>query len=206
MKIISYTPIANPVSFTLPPGRYYVGDPCYVLDKLYKELMDIKWGGSTGKVSVAAEELNDEIDAKLSKTDANALADDLQSLIARLKSFQMQDRDGSFLLEQDGKFLFVLPTIHGDGLYELVVRGKESYAPVRGLPVDSGQLSFIDMRLIEKPNPSIDGLLVLEEETTFHQDERSNVSSSVCDLICDPDDAEDDYDDYDPDEDDPDDD
>jgi hypothetical protein len=179
MKVLAYAAIREPMTFKLPPGSYYVGDPCYVLEKRYDELMDLKWGSRL---------------PPFPKFDLNK-PPTTEELKAAIDEWQkMDDGDGTYHIDYDGKQMLVLPTIHGDGVYDFTVDGKEHYAPVRGLCVDSGQLAFIDVRLMEKEDKG--GRLVLHEETEFHKDERSNVTSPVCTLLCDPDSEEDEGYDY----------
>lgn len=83
-------------------------------------------------------------------------------------------------VEIDGLPAFFWGTIHGDGVYAGVSNGQHF-----DLPVDSGSLSLVSMKLVEQFNTSTfmahdrkcGGVVTLPEAVTIEIDEKANVNS-----------------------------
>lgn len=114
-KVIATGSDKEPFTFTLPAGSYYVGDPCYVLDDLYRRIHEMKWGG-----------------------------DKPPSVGDRIIHLEVPTPAGPAQMVCWG-------TLVGDGRFPYDAAGMPGCStPPLGLAVDSGQLSLVGGRLIEK--------------------------------------------------------
>ncbi len=178
MKKIASSTVGDTLNFVLPPGEYFIGDPCFLLtEEQWQEIIGLKWWS----------EFPDDSPEKDSDVDHNVVLETDKGLMI---IWPTQVGDGNFV---SGCSLptHEFPPLNMFGIK--IPNGLENHK-LGSFLVVSGNLSIISKAIVpDVPTDKCVGSFTLSEEKVFWIDDYSNLANedeSLDILVCEPPDEE----------------